>query len=78
MYIDNSIILIIIIDTAVINNAETTKGASEMLFYNWEKMRYEREGDKRPDLLAEKLEDWGWDYGCDSSDDYSDDEADLY
>jgi len=53
------------------------KGASEMLYYNWDAMRYEIVGDKRPDLLAEKLEDWGYDYD-DHDDDYGDDEANLY
>ena len=48
-----------------------------MLYYNWDAMRYEIVGDKRPDLLAEKLEDWGYDYD-DHDDDYGDDEANLY
>ena len=30
-----------------------------MLKYNFETMRYEIVGDKRPDRLAEKLEDFG-------------------
>lgn len=47
-----------------------------MLFWNWETMRYERVGDKRPDLLAEKLEDWGKDFDEPGAD--SDDETDLY
>ena len=40
-----------------------------MMFYNYSSGRYEIVGDKRPDLLAEKLEDWGRDYATD--DDYS-------
>ena len=41
-----------------------------MLFYNYETMRYERVFDKRPDLLAEKLD---MDYGCDEPTDDNDD-----
>lgn len=46
-----------------------------MLFYNFETMRYEIVGDKRPDLLAEKL-DMDVDYGCDEP--AEDDNDDWY
>lgn len=51
-------IIIIIVE----GNITDHKEARTMLKYNYETMRYERVGDKRPDLLADKLEN-DFDYG---------------
>ena len=64
MGIDIYFIFAIILDTAVNNIAKHKRGPQRVLFYRFETMRYEIVGDKRPDLLAEKL-DTESEYGSD-------------